>query len=164
MEPEYPVGSLVYVKKTPAEDINTGDVITFHINENTLVTHRVIEKDSMNNIFNTKGDANEVKDGGQVAYENIVGKVIFSIPYLGIIAGYFNTLNGQYVITAMIIILFASVFLPDIIKILKKSDMENMSKKQKKLAIRNIMTIRTLKKPDMINSRKKKIQTIIYRI
>ena len=129
MEPEYPVGSLVYVKKTPAEDINTGDVITFHINENTLVTHRVIEKDSMNNIFNTKGDANEVKDGWQVAYENIVGKVIFSIPYLGIIAGYFNTLNGQYVITAMIIVLFASVFLPDIIKILKKSDIRNNNMK-----------------------------------
>ena len=83
----------------------------------------------MNNIFNTKGDANEVKDGGQVAYENIVGKVIFSIPYLGIIAGYFNTLNGQYVITAMIIVLFASVFLPDIIKILKKSDIRNNNMK-----------------------------------
>lgn len=61
MEPEYHVGSLVYVKQVDVDSINTGDVITFHISESNLVTHRVVEKDSIRGGFITKGDANEVK-------------------------------------------------------------------------------------------------------
>ena len=33
--------------------------------------------------FRTKGDANEVPDGNLVHYRNIIGKPVFSIPYLG---------------------------------------------------------------------------------
>lgn len=41
MEPAYSVGSLIYVKKTAAEDIEAGDVITFLVSEDTIATHRV---------------------------------------------------------------------------------------------------------------------------
>ena len=46
MEPEYHVGSVVYVEKSSIDDIEVGDVITFYINDNTVVTHRVIDKDN----------------------------------------------------------------------------------------------------------------------
>lgn len=85
MEPEYYVGSVVYVEKSSIDDIEVGDVITFYINDNTVVTHRVIDKDNDTESFHTKGDANETEDGGSVAYDKVVGKVVLNVPYLGYI-------------------------------------------------------------------------------
>ena len=85
MEPEYHVGSVVYVGKSSIDDIEVGDVITFYINDNTVVTHRVIDKDNDTESFHTKGDANETEDGGSVAYDKVVGKVVLNVPYLGYI-------------------------------------------------------------------------------
>lgn len=85
MEPEYRVGSVVYVEKSSIDDIEVGDVITFYINDNTVVTHRVVDKDNDTESFHTKGDANETEDGGSVAYDKVVGKVVLNVPYLGYI-------------------------------------------------------------------------------
>lgn len=85
METEYHVGSVVYVEKSSIDDIEVGDVITFYINDNTVVTHRVIDKDNDTESFHTKGDANETEDGGSVAYDKVVGKVVLNVPYLGYI-------------------------------------------------------------------------------
>ena len=44
MEPSYPVGSLIYVKKMQPADVRVGDVITFVVNDELLVaTHRVVD-------------------------------------------------------------------------------------------------------------------------
>ena len=59
--------------------------LTFYINDNTVVTHRVIDKDNDTESFHTKGDANETEDGGSVAYDKVVGKVVLNVPYLGYI-------------------------------------------------------------------------------
>jgi len=67
------------------DDIEVGDVITFYINDNTVVTHRVVDKDDDTESFRTKGDANEIEDGGSVAYDKVVGKVVLNVPYLGYI-------------------------------------------------------------------------------
>ena len=85
MEPEYHVGSVVYEEKSSIDDIEVGDVITFYINDNTVVTHRVVDKDNDTESFHTKGDANETEDGGSVAYDKVVGKVVLNVPYLGYI-------------------------------------------------------------------------------
>ena len=82
---EFHVGSGVYVEKSSIDDIQVGDVITFYINDNTVVTHRVIDKDNDTESFHTKGDANETEDGGSVAYDKVVGKVVLNVPYLGYI-------------------------------------------------------------------------------
>ena len=68
-------------KNHPARD--TQD--TFYINDNTVVTHRVIDKDNDTESFHTKGDANETEDGGSVAYDKVGGKVVLNVPYLGYI-------------------------------------------------------------------------------
>lgn len=69
MEPTYHTGSVIYVKKIAAEDIQAGTVITFMLNEDTVVTHRVVEvvpdeEDPTVLRFRTKGDANDAEDGG----------------------------------------------------------------------------------------------------
>ena len=59
MEPTYHVGSVIYYKATPFEQINVGDPITFVGAEGgAMVTHRVIEKDESARAFGTEGDAN----------------------------------------------------------------------------------------------------------
>lgn len=105
MEPEYHVGSLVYVKQALEDDINPGDVITFHIDDSTLVTHRVVEKDNARNGLITKGDANEVNDGGLVAYDNVVGKVVFNIPMLGYVSSFISSLYGKCVVIGVLIVM-----------------------------------------------------------
>lgn len=115
MTPTYCVGDLVYVKKTPPEEIVKGDAITFVANkELTLVTHRVDDVDREKEVFYTKGDANETRDNAPVLYKNVVGVVRFSLPKLGYISNYLSTESGKYVAGAVICALLLLMFLPSL--------------------------------------------------
>ena len=43
MEPAYHVGSLIYVKEVDYRELESGDVITFMLDEDTVATHRIVE-------------------------------------------------------------------------------------------------------------------------
>ena len=87
MTPKYPVGSLIYIKHTPTKDISVGDDITFVLDESlNVVTHQVVEIDEKHEFFTTKGIANDSQDASPVYYKNILGKVHFSVQYLGYIS------------------------------------------------------------------------------
>lgn len=58
MEPEYPTGSLIYVRDVDPADVAVGDAITFELESGTLVTHEVYEIDSDARAFRTQGIAN----------------------------------------------------------------------------------------------------------
>lgn len=115
MEPEYPVGSLIYVKevKDPLT-IKAGDVITYVLSNETPSTHRVVRVDAENQFFYTKGDANDAEDGAPVHFRNLIGKPIFKIPYLGYVAFYIQNPPGMYIAIAISAILLILVFLPDL--------------------------------------------------
>lgn len=106
MEPEYPVGSLIYVQKADPEDIQTGDTITFIMpgSDNTVATHQVREIDSENGQVYTQGinnrdqDGNILPDAAPVPYSSIIGKPIFCVPVLGYINRFCTTSPGIYVI------------------------------------------------------------------
>ena len=126
MEPEYPVGSLIYVKAVDYKELKVGDPITFLLDKDTVVTHRIIEvlvdEEDPNTIrFFTQGDANDVPDGASVHYKNIVGKPVFSIPYLGYVSNYIQNPPGMYVAIAAGAILILLVFLPDLFEDEKKN-------------------------------------------
>lgn len=119
MEPEYPVGSLIYVKKVDYKELKVGDPITYLLDEDTVVTHRIIEvlidEEDPNTIrYFTQGDANDVPDGASVHYKNIIGKPVFSIPYLGYVSNYIQNPPGMYIAIAAGAILILLVFLPDL--------------------------------------------------
>ena len=64
MEPEFPVGSLVYVEKVNPSEIKVGDTITFYLKETNIVaTHQVYEVDIKNRLFRTQGINNFDGDG-----------------------------------------------------------------------------------------------------
>ncbi len=136
MEPTYHVGSLIYVKKADYKKLQSGDVITFMLDENTIATHRIVEvipdkTDSSIIRFRTKGDANETEDGSLVHYKNIVGTPIFSIPKLGYIINYIQNPPGIYVAISVGSLLLLLVFLPDLLS------KENKNETTKKVYIKN---------------------------
>ena len=120
MEPTYHVGSLIYVKSVDPHEIKVGDPITFVLDESlTVATHRVVEihtgDDGMLR-FKTKGDANEIADGGEGVHEkNLLGKPVFSIPYLGYLAVYIQNPPGKYLAIAFAALLLILSFLTDIL-------------------------------------------------
>ncbi len=88
MEPNYPVGSLTYYHAVDFEDISVGDAITFRAGE-SLITHRVEEKNDLSRTFVTKGDNNETQDMNPVEENALVGKTSkIAIPYLGYFIGF----------------------------------------------------------------------------
>ena len=113
MEPTYHVGSLIYVKDADPQEVQIGDPITFKISDDTMVTHRVVAIDAEAQTFQTKGDANDNVDGGAVAYENLVGKPVFTVPYMGYLAVYANTTTGMIVMVTVILVILILTFLPD---------------------------------------------------
>lgn len=118
MEPELKTGALIYVKEVDADELKVGDVITFMISRETTVTHRIIEileDDSGTRYFRTKGDANPVEAGGSVHQNNVLGKPIFSIPYLGYAASFITKPPGMYLAVAVGLILTILVFMVDYI-------------------------------------------------
>ena len=119
MEPAYHVGSLIYVKDVDPFELESGDVITFMLDENTVATHRIVEvvpdeEDDSVVRFRTKGDANDSVDGSLVHYKNVIGSPVFTIPQLGYVVSYIQNPPGTYVAISAGAILLLLVFLPDL--------------------------------------------------
>ena len=134
MEPTYHVGSLIYVKDVDTDELKAGDVITYMLDEDTIVTHRIVdvipdETDPSIIRFQTKGDANDSVDGSLVHYKNVIGTPVFSIPKLGYLANYIQKPPGRYIAISAGAIILLLVFLPDLFSYDDKS--EKKKKKQK---------------------------------
>lgn len=119
MEPNYHTGSLIYVKEVDVFDLETGNVITFMLNEDTVATHRIVEvvpdsEDARVVRFRTKGDANDTVDGSLVHYKNVIGTPVFTIPYLGYVASYIQKPPGMYVAIAVGAFILMLSFIPDL--------------------------------------------------
>ena len=125
MEPKYHVGSLIYVKSVDYKQLRVGDDITYMLDKDTVVTHRIIEvlvdEENPETLrYFTQGIANEVPDGTSVQYKNIIGKPVFTIPYLGYVSNYIQNPPGMYIAIAAGAILILLVFLPDLFEDDKK--------------------------------------------
>jgi len=87
MEPAIKTGALVVIK--PSGVYKEGDIITFGKDTKTEVptTHRIVgvRVESGKTLYQTKGDANDATDMQEVASGEVIGKVLFSLPYVGYI-------------------------------------------------------------------------------
>lgn len=116
MEPSIATGGIVII--APQPEYKTGDVITF--GEDTAravpVTHRIVEMygGGRQAIFTTKGDANEEADRDPVRAHEVIGKVVYTVPYVGMVIDFARTPLGFALLIgfpALVIILdeFASI-------------------------------------------------------
>lgn len=99
MNPEIVGGDLIICHTIEAEEIKTGDVISFFDpvgNGTSIVTHRVIEiiNDSGEIEFRTRGDNNNAEDKTLVPAENVVGIYINRIGGLGKVALFMQSKTG----------------------------------------------------------------------
>lgn len=98
MSPKFDTGSVAFVKSVKAAEITKGDIITFKgfAGSDKLTTHRVIaiNQKADGPEFITKGDANRSSDPDPIPGNNLVGRVSFTIPYLGYFINFAQTKYG----------------------------------------------------------------------
>lgn len=131
MEPHYHVGSIIYVVDVDPHELKVKDPVTYMLSDSIVVTHRIIEivpavDENGAPVINdrtgeqairfvTKGDANNSADGSLLHENNVIGKPIFSIPYLGYVADYIQNPPGTYIAIVLACLLLLATFLPDIL-------------------------------------------------
>ena len=90
------IGDVVLIKKCKGNDVNVGDIIEYQMDGYTVI-HRIIEKYQTKGrfYFRTKGDNNSQPDTNMVTEDQIIGKVIYKIRYLGYPSIWFDLLKQQ---------------------------------------------------------------------
>lgn len=107
MEPSIDIGSIVIIR--PADKYREGEVITFKEKKEEPVTHRIVGVQVIEGEvhFTTKGDANNTPDSQEVPKSEVIGKVLFDVPYLGYLIDFIKKPFGflvVLVIPALIIV------------------------------------------------------------
>ena len=146
MEPTINEGDILFIQNGSAENINagdhdlrTGDVIVYETEGIWLfpisepVVHRVINRTYNSTdgkyYFQTQGDANFAPDAVLVPEDNVYGKVVGKIPYIGWVKLFFDRLSfgginiGTFLLVILAVLLVISI-LWDVFKPSKEKDKE----------------------------------------
>lgn len=116
MEPNYPPGSLILVKPTPATQLKLGQVITFTDPDDArrgLVTHRIvkIEHEKGHPIFTTQGDANPVPDTWRLKLKSDAGLMTYSVPMAGKLSFLVRSKQGFLLLLGIPVLLLSLIAL-----------------------------------------------------
>jgi signal peptidase I len=114
MKPAIDVNDAVIVHKE--RNYEVGDVIMFREKADYYTTHRIVQVESAGYI--TRGDANNIDDE-QISKKQIIGKVVFIIPKVGIIQEFLFTPIGFIAVIILggaIILLSSEIALKRMVK------------------------------------------------
>ena len=121
MQPAIGVGSIVIVQKS--DSYNPNEVITFKNspNDKNPTTHRIHFKEYPEGVggsaeYLTAGDANEEFDRNKVKEEQIVGRVVFTLPFAGYLADFAKGPQGFI----LLVIVPATIIIYEELKFLRK--------------------------------------------
>lgn len=94
------IGDMIIIKQT--KEIEEQDIVTF-IDENSVVTHRIIKIEEINGIksYTTKGDNNNTEDKKKITTDQIQGKVVFHIRGLGKATSYLQKPQGLLILVSL---------------------------------------------------------------
>ncbi|GAA3598344.1 hypothetical protein GCM10022198_23260 [Klugiella xanthotipulae] len=97
MAPTLPPGTIIVTQPRDVASIRVGDVVTYQIESGQpeVITHRVvgISKDTRGEVsFIMRGDNNSVNDPKPVIREQVMGVVLYSVPFVGLAI---NTVTGN---------------------------------------------------------------------
>ncbi|MGY5858031.1 MAG: signal peptidase I [Candidatus Thorarchaeota archaeon] len=131
MLPTLEVGHLLVLQARGPEQIQVGDIIVFNTTyHNKPIVHRVIEIENVTIItdnvttselhYITRGDNNIDTDPMYRRHKDIIGVVVFAIPYIGHITLF---LHQPYGFAIVLILFIALLILPEIF--MKDKDEEN---------------------------------------
>ena len=96
MIPEFDIGDVAIIQKCNVNDVTVGDIIQYKM-EGYTVIHRVMQKNQSDGrvTFITKGDNNNSPDSDPVTEDQLIGKAIFKIKYIGYPAIWLNIAKQQ---------------------------------------------------------------------
>ena len=107
MVPNINVQDAIIIGRTDPNDLKQGDIISYLATDSyysgKVITHRIIGIEDVNGelFFRTKGDNNNVADGVLVNEDNVYGKVLFRIPFLGYVRQFLSTYFGWILCIAL---------------------------------------------------------------
>jgi len=108
MEPNIKVASVVVIKPESFDNLKVNDVINFYRGGNDITfTHRIYEIDYEAGTIITKGDNNTNIDPFVTSKEQVVGKVLFSIPYVGYLINFIKSYIIYIVLITLSILMFS---------------------------------------------------------
>ena len=112
MSPTINKGDMVIIKKS--KEYKPTDIVTY-VPQNSskeTITHRLIRyAEGEDDIFIAKGDFNDHEDNAPVSVDQIVGKVVLTIPKVGYVFEWFTHGGGIIYLIAIIVIVVAGVYL-----------------------------------------------------
>lgn len=101
MQPALETGDVVIVQSVAPAAISSGDIITYQRPPDAdggpnRVSHRVLHVQQTDGGFTyqTKGDANDAPDPYQVSESELIGRVWFTIPYIGYFIRFIGSTAG----------------------------------------------------------------------
>jgi signal peptidase len=127
MEPAIPLGALVDLAHVEPADLAAGDVVTIEGANGVRVTHRIayIVQTPDGPYIETKGDANEHADAALVPASAVVGRVDFSLPFLGFLMFMLTTLAGFVSIVCLALTLLIAVLLLEDLEKEERADLDD---------------------------------------
>ena len=136
MEPDYSLGSLIYVEDVDVDTLDVGDVITYKVTNNVVATHRIIETAMLygetDRVFVTKGDNAKESHPEFIDADDIVGVPKFVIPKIGNLLLWVKYPPGTYISIGVGVFLILFIFFSDNIISLIDRKKKPKSKKVKK--------------------------------
>lgn len=130
MSGEFETEDTIIIRQIKNEsEIKIGDIITFKVDENTLVTHRVVEivKNENDTEYVTKGDANNSVDTQKVKFKDIEGKYLFKTIILGKIIKIIQSPIGINFVLILPLLIIAIIVIND----KDKENKKNMRKEKR---------------------------------
>lgn len=115
MQPALYPGDVVVIREKKAQEYKIGDIVTY-LDGQTVFTHRIIAQEAGQ--FVLKGDNNNTVDD-MIGAEQLEGKVVLTIPKIGIFMVFLKRPSGM-ALMALLILLW--IFGGDIYRKVKKSD------------------------------------------
>jgi signal peptidase len=117
MLPTLERGHLLVLQRQAPEDIQVGNIIVYNADWHTQapVVHRIIQIENVTGEirYYTQGDNNSQPDPFYRTYEDIVGVVVFSIPFIGNITLFLQQPGVlPIVLVCLIILMIIPEFLP----------------------------------------------------
>ena len=112
MEPAISPGDVVIDEQIAPTEARLGDVVTFRDPEDQgkLLTHRVVgvRRAGSHLWFVTRGDANNTRERWRVPADGEIGRVIYTVPWVGHIAALTRTPLGWALIVGVPLLLLAA--------------------------------------------------------
>ncbi len=135
MVPTLQVGDLLVLQRPAEDQIQVGDIIVYNADwfSGAPIVHRVVRITEIGGerYFFTKGDNNQQEDPSPCTYEDILGVVVFRIPYLGNVSLAIRGLVSTPLGVVVIIILFGLIlFGPEFLCRSEADESEDAEKKQ----------------------------------